>query len=56
MQLEEAKLTVADIATKIAAGEFAPKPGIQCGSCAYRLLCPKTEKRVPELPETSKSN
>jgi len=56
VQLKEAKLKVVDIAAKIAAGEFAPKPGIQCASCAYRLLCPKTEKRVPEMPATSKPN
>jgi DNA helicase-2/ATP-dependent DNA helicase PcrA len=55
-EIEAAKLKVAEIATRIAAGEFAPKPGIQCASCAYRSLCPKTEKRVPQLPETSKLN
>jgi DNA helicase II / ATP-dependent DNA helicase PcrA len=47
--LEEAKLKVTGIAAKIAAGHFEPKPGLQCNSCAYRMLCPKTEKRVPEL-------
>jgi ATP-dependent exoDNAse (exonuclease V) beta subunit len=49
-QLHEAKLTVEDITMKIAAGEFQPKPGFQCNSCAYRLLCPRTEKRVPDVP------
>ena len=48
-QLAKAKLTVDDIALKIAAGEFQPKPGFHCYSCAYRLLCPKTEKRVPDV-------
>ena len=56
IEIEAARLKVGEIATKIAAGEFAPKPGIQCGSCAYRLLCPKTEKRVPELPEAGRPN
>jgi DNA helicase-2/ATP-dependent DNA helicase PcrA len=55
-QLAEAKLTVADIAMKIAAGEFAPKPGFQCNSCTYRLLCPKTEKRVPDVLATALSD
>jgi DNA helicase II / ATP-dependent DNA helicase PcrA len=49
IELEEAKLKVTDIANKIAAGHFEPKPGFQCNSCAYRMLCPKTEKRMPEL-------
>ena len=49
IQLEEAKLRVEDIAGKIAAGRFEAKPGIQCASCAYRVLCPKTEKRIPDF-------
>ena len=49
MQIDAAKLKVEDIAEKIAAGKFDPKPGIYCASCAYRVLCPKTEKRMPEL-------
>jgi DNA helicase-2/ATP-dependent DNA helicase PcrA len=49
IQLEEARREVIDIAQKIAAGSFEAKPGFQCNSCAYRLLCPKTEKPVPEL-------
>ena len=48
-QIDEAKLKVEDIAGKIAAGKFDPKPGIYCSSCAYRVLCPKTEKRMPEF-------
>ena len=48
-ELEAAKLKVEDIAAKISAGEFVAKPGFQCGFCAYRVLCPKKEKRVPEL-------
>jgi len=49
MQIDEAKLKVEDIAEKIAAGKFDAKPGIYCASCAYRVLCPKTEKRVPDF-------
>ncbi len=48
-QLEEARLHVEEIAEKIAAGKFEPKPGFHCTWCSYRSLCPKTEKRIPEL-------
>lgn len=48
-QLEEAKFRVIDVAGKIQAGEFPAKAGFHCASCAYRLLCPKTEKRVPQI-------
>ena len=47
--LQRATFQVEEIAVKIAAGEFQPKPGMQCAWCAYRMLCPKTEKRLPEL-------
>lgn len=49
IELEEAKLKVEEVAEKIAAGKFEPTPGFHCAWCSYRLLCPKTEKRVPEL-------
>ncbi|HEX6802487.1 MAG TPA: ATP-dependent DNA helicase [Terriglobales bacterium] len=49
IELEEAKLKVEDIAAKIAAGKFDAKPGIHCNFCAYRFLCPKTEKRMPQI-------
>ena len=48
-QLEEARLRVEEVAAKIAAGEFQPKPGFHCATCAYRLLCPKTEKLIPQI-------
>ncbi len=48
IKLEEARLEVAKIAEDIAAGNFDPKVGFHCCSCAYRTLCPKTEKRIPE--------
>jgi DNA helicase II / ATP-dependent DNA helicase PcrA len=48
IKLEEARLEVAHIADEIAAGNFNPKVGFHCYSCAYRTLCPKTEKRIPE--------
>ncbi len=36
------------VAENIAAGKFDPKPGFYCRFCAYRNLCPATEKRLPE--------
>ncbi len=49
LQLDQARLHVEDIAGKIAAGKFDPTPGFHCSWCAYRVLCPKTEKRVPKM-------
>jgi len=45
-QLEEATLKVEEVAAQIAAGNFEPKRGFHCGFCAYRNLCPATEKRL----------
>jgi DNA helicase II / ATP-dependent DNA helicase PcrA len=44
LQLEEAKAKVQDVADQIEAGQFAAKPGYHCRFCAYRNLCPATEK------------
>jgi len=49
IQLEEAQIEVEKIAAKIADGKFEPKVGYHCNSCAYRGICPRTEKRVPEI-------
>ena len=49
IEIDEAKLRVQDIAKKIAAGKFEPKAGMHCAWCAYRVLCPKTEKRIPDF-------
>lgn len=49
IQLEESRIEVEKIAGKIAEGNFEPKIGYHCNSCAYRGICPKTEKRVPEI-------
>jgi superfamily I DNA/RNA helicase/RecB family exonuclease len=46
LQLKETRAKVEEVAAKIAAGEFEAKPGFQCSFCAYRNLCPATEKRV----------
>ena len=51
-QLNEARGRVAEVAGNIAAGKFDPKPGFYCRFCAYRNLCPATEKRLQEaLPQ-----
>jgi len=52
-EIDAAKLKVEEIAGKIAAGKFDAKSGKQCDWCAYRVLCPKTEKRLPELLKAS---
>ena len=54
-QLEEAKAKVEDVAASIAAGKFEPKRGYHCGFCAYRNLCPATEKRLYSI-SNAKSN
>jgi len=46
--LNAAAMKVTAIACEIAAGKFDAKPGMHCGFCAYRVLCPRTEKRIPE--------
>jgi len=48
-QLEEAKGKVEQVAAKIEAGEFRARPGFHCRFCAYRSLCPATEKQVDSL-------
>jgi RecB family exonuclease len=49
IELEEARNQVEKIAANIAQGKFEPRLGYHCNSCAYRGICPKTEKRVPEI-------
>lgn len=47
-QLKAAKLEIEELAQQISSGAFSPKSGLHCFSCAYRVLCPKTEKRLPQ--------
>ena len=47
-QLREAQIRVTQVAQDIALGRFDPKPGFYCRFCAYRNLCPATEKRLQE--------
>ena len=43
-QLDEAQKIVQETAADIRAGEFPPKPGFVCRSCAYRPICPAFEE------------
>jgi RecB family exonuclease len=45
-QLREVEEQVRGVSERIAAGEFAAKPGRHCRWCAYQTLCPATEQRV----------
>jgi DNA helicase II / ATP-dependent DNA helicase PcrA len=45
-QLQEAKARVEKVASRIAAGDFQPKRSFNCQFCAYRNLCPATEKQL----------
>jgi len=52
-QLQEARLKVEEVAADIAAGKFDPKPSFaSCRLCAYRSLCPVTEKHLPRVLRT----
>jgi superfamily I DNA/RNA helicase/RecB family exonuclease len=55
-QLQECKQKVEEVARKIAGEEFDAKPGFYCGFCAYRSLCPATEKRLYTIPVDKKSS
>ena len=55
-QLQECKHKVEEVAQKIAAEEFEAKPGFYCTFCAYRSLCPATEKRLHAVSSDMKSN
>jgi DNA helicase II / ATP-dependent DNA helicase PcrA len=50
-QLLSARSCVEDAAMGIAGGVFDAKPGMHCNFCAYRMLCPEKEKRIPRLVE-----
>jgi RecB family exonuclease len=46
-QLRDAEILVREIAAKIAAGEFEPKPGNGCSRCSYHSICPAQEEPLP---------
>jgi len=45
-ELEAAKTRVQEVMDKISTGAFDAKPGFHCRFCAYRNLCPATEKHL----------
>jgi ATP-dependent DNA helicase UvrD/PcrA len=55
-QLQDCKREVEEVARKIAAEEFDAKPGFYCTFCAYRSLCPATEKRLYTISVDKKSS
>ncbi len=46
-ELRDAQRKIADIAAKIEAGEFDPKPSSRCFWCSYHSICPEKEERLP---------
>jgi len=46
-QLRAAEVKVREIADKIAAGEFDPKPNSGCARCSYHSICPVHEEPLP---------
>ena len=47
-ELQAARAKVEAAAKGIAAKVFVAKTGMHCGFCAYRSLCPKQEKQIPQ--------
>ena len=45
-ELAQAQDRIAEVARKIAAGEFDPTPGFHCRSCQFRAMCPATEEQL----------
>jgi DNA helicase-2/ATP-dependent DNA helicase PcrA len=45
-QLQDARAKVEEVGQKITARDFEAKTGFHCTFCAYRNLCPATEKRI----------
>jgi DNA helicase-2/ATP-dependent DNA helicase PcrA len=43
-QLSKAQEKVSEVAGKIRAGQFDPRPGFQCSWCSYRMICPAKEQ------------
>jgi DNA helicase II / ATP-dependent DNA helicase PcrA len=45
-QLDEAQKIIQEAAADIRAGEFSPKPGYACRTCAYEPICPAHEEAL----------
>jgi DNA helicase-2/ATP-dependent DNA helicase PcrA len=55
LELREAELKVEEVARRIAEGDFKATPGFHCSFCAYRNLCPATEKRIYTITAAQKA-
>ena len=55
VELEVAKGRVLAVSENVAAGNFIPKPSFNCRFCAYRNLCPATEKQVREQTQQNQA-
>ncbi len=53
--MELARKKVLATAASISTGEFEPKPGFQCRFCAYKNLCPATEKKFYDVRSSALS-
>jgi RecB family exonuclease len=54
IQLQDAMARVQEVAASIAEGKFDPKPSFStCRLCAYRSLCPATEKRLYPISDAT---
>jgi len=53
-ELQQTAEKVEEIAENILAGKFEATPGRHCSFCAYRNLCPATEKIIHEIQPSNK--
>jgi len=54
LELQAERARIEEVAANIAAGKFDPKPSFGvCRLCAYRSLCPATEKRLSTTTKSS---
>jgi len=45
-ELRAAQERIAEVARKMAGGQFEPTPGFHCRSCQFRAMCPATEEQL----------
>jgi ATP-dependent DNA helicase UvrD/PcrA len=55
-QLREAEDRIAEVARKMAAGEFEPTSGFHCRSCQFYAMCPATEEQLYTLELSAKTS
>jgi hypothetical protein len=54
--LRAAQDRIAEVARKMAAGEFEPTPGFHCRSCQFYAMCPATEEQIYTLELSAKTS